>query len=346
MVDVLAGDRVLEAQFGSVQGDSRGPAVVGNQRSGELAAIDLVATEWVSRLGQVNANLVCPARFEPAFDDGVFPQPFDRLDVGDRLFPELGVGGASPTAITAIFDQVALVGLFVRQVARHDGEVDPGEAVRTKLQSQFALGIDRAGEHHQAAGLTVKTVHRPQSPQRPLALRRLFRVWLPGRAPPAPTFAAVDDAGQYFIERRLQLLAAAGPVPLFGMPQRGHSSRLFHDDQVLVEIADLDVFLGGGRRRGKGQQPDHFSLFQSPPLVETEIAVDLDMAARKQMPDAAPRLSRLPGAQQREDGFAGEFGCNVQDLGSGSGHGKFLRPWGGVCPMLANRAVPLYHPRQ
>jgi hypothetical protein len=170
------------------------------------------------RLGQVNPNLVGPPCLQPAFHHGVFPQPFNRLDVGDRLLPQLRVRRASPPPIPPVFNQETLKGLFMRQVSRHHRQVDPRQAVGAKLQPQLALGINRSGEHHQPTGLAIEAMHRPQTPQRTfLAGRRLLRRLSGGPPPPTP-LTPVDDPRQDFVERRLQLLAAAGPVPFFRVP--------------------------------------------------------------------------------------------------------------------------------
>ena len=195
-----------------------------------------------------------------------------------------------------------------------------------KLQTQLALGIDRSGEHHQPTGFAVESMHGPQTPQGTFLTGGRLLAGLSGGTASSAPFTAVDDPRQDFIQRGLQLLAAAGPVALFRMPQSGHSRRFFDHHEVLVEIPNLDVVFGRGWGGRVGQQPDHLSLFQAAAFVQTQISVDLNVPAGEQLPYSPPRLPGLPGPQNRENGFTGVFRSHMQNLGGGRAHAVLLMP--------------------
>jgi ferredoxin len=209
--------------------------------------------------------------------------------------------------------------------------------VGPKLQPQLALGINRPGEHHQPAGLAIEAMNGPQTPQGTFLPRRRLLPRLTGGTPPPSPLSTVDDPRQDFIQRRLQLFAAAGPAALFGVPQSGHSRRLFNHHQVLVEIADLYVVFSGGRGGRKGQQADHLPFFQAAAFVETQIAVDLNVTAGEQLPHSPPRLPRLPGPQNGENGFTSVFRSHMQNLGGGSRHTFLLTPRRALVSNAGNR---------
>src|SRR5262245_30824488 len=98
----------------------------------------------------MNADLVSASCFQPAFDDGVAVQPLDRLYVRDGPLAELAIGSAPAPAVSPVGNEIRLEGLLA-DVAERDGDVDAVQAVRAELGPENALGIDRAGEDHQAA---------------------------------------------------------------------------------------------------------------------------------------------------------------------------------------------------
>jgi ferredoxin len=104
------------------------------------------------------------------------------------------------------------------------------------------------------------------------------------------------------------------------MPEGGHSRRLFNHHEVLVEVADLHVVFGGGRGGRKREQADHFPFLQATAFVQAQIAVDLDVTPGQQLPNGSPRLPRLPGPQDGENGFTGVFRSHMQNLGGGRRH--------------------------
>src|SRR5262245_59024837 len=50
----------------------------------DLVRVELLTAQAMADLGKMNANLMCPSRLKPAFDDCVIGQMFHRPHVRDR----------------------------------------------------------------------------------------------------------------------------------------------------------------------------------------------------------------------------------------------------------------------
>src|SRR5207253_2413648 len=102
-------------------------------------------------LGEVDADLVRPARFQPTGDEGVpRAQRLHALDVGDgRLAAPRSARAAAP-AVATVADQPGADRLRGRPAGDH-GQVPPADRVRMELLAQLALREGGAGEDNQPA---------------------------------------------------------------------------------------------------------------------------------------------------------------------------------------------------
>src|SRR5437588_4916999 len=77
--ELFAGDGVDETYFRGMQGQPRSSAFIGNRLARKRSAVDLVATQGMPRLREMNADLMSAPRFQPAFDDRVTLESLDRF---------------------------------------------------------------------------------------------------------------------------------------------------------------------------------------------------------------------------------------------------------------------------
>src|SRR5262249_14539372 len=84
---------------------------------------------------------------------------------------------------------------------------------------------------------------------------------------------------------------------------RRDAGRLFHDDDVLVDVADGDVVNKLRQALGPGEQLDLVVLFQAAGRIEPQLAVDLDAAAGDELADLRPRLARQAATENGGDGL-------------------------------------------
>src|SRR5262249_19251554 len=81
--------------------------------------VDLVAADRVAGLGQVDADLVRPARLQPARDDRVARQPLGHVHVRDRLLAEPRGPGAAASPVAAIAYKEAPKSARLRHAGHH-----------------------------------------------------------------------------------------------------------------------------------------------------------------------------------------------------------------------------------
>ena len=172
---------------------------------------------------------------------------------------------------------------------------------------QPALGVGRAGEDQQPAGVAVEPMHGAEEGPRRAAARLLARLALR---------LLGQDLQHQFVERGLALFAARGPIALFAVPQRGHAGRLLDDHQMRVEVADDHVVGAGRLRAGLGPDFDHVARLESPPFVDAQVAVDLDVPVLDQPADRRPRLARPQLAERGGDCQVGLCGPRCDSSGT------------------------------
>jgi hypothetical protein len=208
---------VLEAQESGVQGEPVRPAVIGR---GELALqgaiVDALAADGRAGFAEMNADLVCPTALEPALDQGEVSKLLEHTYRGDRPLAA-GSGLAAATAVAAVTNQLRLDALGTC-VAAHDGEILAIHGVGAELGAEAALGIRRAREYNQAAGIAVEAVDRAEV-SRP---------------------AIVEQGRQLVGERGGQESLGPGAKlrGLGSVAHGGDAGRLVRDNDVLVGVAN------------------------------------------------------------------------------------------------------------
>ena len=206
------GARVDEAEVGRVQRQAR-------DRDRILAAaIDGVAKHRVAERREVDPHLVRAARPQLRLDERHGPEPLERPNRrpgglartgGERCAPG---AGARPTY--AAFDEDLAL-----DVAGEEGAVAAAHRVRAELPLQVLGGRVAAGEHHDARGIAVETVHDADLARVAEAARELDH-----------------EAGEDGV-----LLAVGGRVDQ-------HAGGLVHHHQVVVDVQDFDP---GAARHGR-----------------------------------------------------------------------------------------------
>jgi len=187
----------------------------GCERVAPRIAIDLVAEHRVSQVGEMDPNLVRPARGELRFDERGLTQRLHRPErctgraaatVRERGAPRLGAG----TANTSHHDF-----LLLEDAAGQD-EVAPVHRVGAELAVEVLGGAVREREDEHARGIAVESVHDKNAV---VAAR-----------------AALDLGGG--ARKHRVLLAVDRRV-------NEEPCRLDHHDHVVIQVRELD------RRRGR-----------------------------------------------------------------------------------------------
>ena len=241
------------------------------------------------RLGQVNANLVRPPGLQPALQQGVAFEEFQRADVGHRPLADAGKRRAPAALVAPVADELRDERLRL-DAAQDDRLVDAADLVLAEHLHEPAFALGAEGQDHQAAGVAVEAMDGTDAQS------------LAGSARPAPAARRLprglpaQDAADDLVEGGLNLSPPRRPRLLLAVTDGGHAGGLLHDHQVRVEVADHYVF--GPRRGGPRLLPhlDHVAGLEPAALVGREVAVDLDVAVLDQAADCRPRLAgqRLP----------------------------------------------------
>ena len=124
----------------------------------EVAAVDLLADEGMTGLGEVDADLVGLAGLEADLAQRGVAQALAHRDVGDGALALVGVGGGTAQAVAAIDDELRRDGLGAHG-AVGDAQVHALARVIAELGGEALLGALALGEHQQARGGLVDAVH-------------------------------------------------------------------------------------------------------------------------------------------------------------------------------------------
>jgi hypothetical protein len=184
-----------------------------NRERRELrVAVDRVANQRVSRMGEMDADLVGPAGLQPGLDERRDAEPLNDLPLGDR--PDPGLAGFRHPAppVPAVLDEVlAEDPFFARHVPLHDRPIAAVHRVGAELGLELDEPLMAPGEGQDAGRLLVETVDDRDvgASLRPLGSPR-------------------RNAGE---ER----------VLLLGLGRMGEEPGGLHDgDRVVVLVEDLD----------------------------------------------------------------------------------------------------------
>ena len=99
--------------------------------------------------GQVNADLMRAARFQPAFDDRVAGELLHRPDVRDRplcAFGRFAQRRAAAEAVAAVADQPGVDRLRLLDAAVDDGHIGPLHFVPGEHADQLLLRLAACGQ--------------------------------------------------------------------------------------------------------------------------------------------------------------------------------------------------------
>jgi hypothetical protein len=160
----------------------------------------------------------------------------------------------------------------------HDGDVHAVDRVFLELANQRALGVLGPREHHHAARVSVEPVDRahalgPAAP--PVARFRPAGVSARGTAlARGVCLGPREQSRQHFIERRLQVFSRGRPVPLLGVPQRGHQRRFDNHHDVPVTIEDVNIGLRRLDRTRVWKEVYDIAGLESPAAIQAHRAVD------------------------------------------------------------------------
>ncbi len=230
----FGGDGMLEAQLRRVQEQTRTAAQVGDGIAAGGTVIDLFGADGMSRLGEVDADLVGAACLQAAGKQGVAGQSLDHLDMSDCLLADSGEGVTAAPAVAPVaseegFDRLGL------DPSMHEREIAAEDAMLAKLQAQAAFGVHGAAEDDQAAGFLVEPLHDAEA-----------------RFAALPFFgeASAGLPEDEVVERGDQEPAFLLPLAFGGVANGRDAGGLFDDDDVIVDVANDDAVdeLGAGRR--------------------------------------------------------------------------------------------------
>ena len=271
----LVRDRVDESQFGGVQREPGRAAILCARCLSFFRPVDFVAAQRMTLLGKVNPDLMGSPGLEPAFNQGVAGERFERSNVryGPFALCCFRRFRAPSASVAAIANQHA----FNRHridIADDDGEIAASDRVLRELMDQRPFGFHIPGKDHQAASIAVEPMDGPNPGRR----RGLFG-----------SLSFGDDSIQAFFECGLFLAAIGGPESLLGVPERRHSRGFFDDDQMLIQKTDLDVVFFGRRSLGMGKNVQHVGGFQAATRIDAQISIDVDATRGDQLPGLSPR---------------------------------------------------------
>jgi hypothetical protein len=245
----------------------------------------------VPDLGQMNANLVRPSCFEPAFDHRVgAPDLLDGSNVRDcalRFNRTTPRSDTPANSIASIAHDPAFDGPRVSQASEHDRPVDAGDFMGRKPSNQFPLGAARERKQHQSTGVAIETMHRPN-------FHAL--VAMPLRAGQHPR----DD----FFENGLAALSLIAPVSFLHPPNRLYSRWLFDHDEIGIGKDDPHIRRCWGDRFRR--DIDHIAHLESSGVVKTNSSVDANPPDSNQATCVIPTdVSKKP-ANNSGEGLAGK----------------------------------------
>ena len=260
------------------------------------ADVDSLTDQGVTRLREVDSDLMRAAGFQPAFDQGDARATRQDRDVGDRRLAQLRVVRRAAQAIATVFDQ-ARPERAPFEIAVDQCQVAPVHAVKTELLLEMSFGRHAAREHDQPAGLFVQSMHHAE--------RRL-------RARVAPA-----ELPAHQVDERALLAGFEG----HGAEQR----RLVHHHHVSVRKDYLasDAWRRAGSRR-REPELDALSGRDDSARIGDWKLVDPDLAGLDGPADSGPSAARRCVAERpiesRAVGVIGDHEVDVPErrLGHGS----------------------------
>ena len=182
-------------------------------------SVDAVADYGQVDGGEVDADLVCSARFEPDAKERVTAEQFFDVEVSDRLASCLGIKRL-PSGVLAISSDRSLDPPSPRLwPASHERAIDTLERPRPHHVLEALVCLLGAGDDEQAGSVPVEPVDDP----------RAVRFFPAGRA----------EVEQPLDQR---------PVRMSRRRMDNHPSRLVHDEQVRVFVRDAQIDLFGLQR--------------------------------------------------------------------------------------------------
>src|SRR5206468_7248418 len=113
----------------------------------------------------MNTHLVCPARLEPAFDQGEFTQVLDNADVGDRPLAGAGLSRTTAPPIASVTNQPRVDFSGPGPTTDHR-EIAAFDRVGAELAAKLSLCFRSARKNHQTARVFVQAVDGPEEKAR------------------------------------------------------------------------------------------------------------------------------------------------------------------------------------
>jgi len=153
----LAGRRVIESQVRGMKSEPGRAAIVWNRLAMDGSIVDALAANRSSSFTQVNADLMCPARFEPALYERVTPDSLHHLDMCHRSFSQTWCNRAAAAAISAVVNQHGF-NSFRPRLAPDNSKIASVDCVSAKLLSQVPLCLHVSRKDDQAAGVFIEAV--------------------------------------------------------------------------------------------------------------------------------------------------------------------------------------------
>ncbi len=212
---------MLEAELFGVQHEPRRAQAF----AAVVSHVDFFAEQGVPGFRKVNANLVRAPRLEAAADEAGAAERLEQLDVGDRFLPGRGQVRRAAQAVAAVGDDARLNGLGAHR-AVGQGQVAPLYRVGAKLVGEVPLGRERAGEHEQAAGTLVDSMHDAY-----------------------PALGRAAAGARLSVELHAHNLVERAPLARI-IGHRADAARLAHDHELPIDVneANLVGSLSAGRR--------------------------------------------------------------------------------------------------
>jgi hypothetical protein len=126
-------------------------------------AVDRVATQQVTGLGEVDSDLVCSTGFKLTFDEAVRADFFDRLEMSDgALFGWVGFRGGrrlcTAMAVASVSNEDRIDGSRFR-VPVDNSVVFPNDSVVFESLDQGSCDALSASKEHQATSVAIQSMH-------------------------------------------------------------------------------------------------------------------------------------------------------------------------------------------
>jgi hypothetical protein len=225
----FAGAGVVETQVGGMEHDSLGTAGIGQGPAMQRAVVNMIAAQGRAALPQVNADLVRAAGLQAAFHERAIPQFLDDANMRYGPLAFTGRLRAATAAVATVSNDVRFDSFRFR-LTTDQGQVAALDGMLAKLLAQVPLGLRRQGEDHQAAGVLVDAVDRPNldatrrpgdaATRRPMLGKEVWQKIGEGLGEEAPATRA--ELGGF-------LRVAHG----------GQAGRLLHHHHLIINVANF-----------------------------------------------------------------------------------------------------------